>query len=184
MRADPALATDRMSLEGQTMPQFTRFTTERDQDLVVFLIGMRVNRPAAVRQWLPVLASMPPMVRELQADPGSGFLGASSWLGGRQVMLVQYWDSYEQLVAYATDTGKKHRPAWNKFNQRREAAAQAVGVFHETYVVAPDRMETIYAAMQPILLGQAIGAAPVSRSRNSSRERIRGPRPATSGPGA
>jgi hypothetical protein len=157
------------------MPEFSRLTTERDRDLAIFLIGMRVNRPLAIRQWLPVFMSMPPMLRELQADPESGYLGGSTWLSPRAVLLVQYWDTYDQLVAYATGTGRKHRPAWNRFNQRHGRAATVVGVFHETYVVAPDRMETIYDAMTPILLGKAIGSAPVSRNRNSSRDRIRGP---------
>jgi hypothetical protein len=94
------------------MPQFTRLTTERDKDLVVFLIGMRINRLLAVHQWLPVFLSMLPMMREIQADPGSGLLGASAWLGRREIMLVQYWDTYDQLVAYATSSSKKHRPAW------------------------------------------------------------------------
>lgn len=156
------------------MPDFSRLTTERDRDLVVFLIGMRVNRPLAVRQWFPVFAAMPPMLRELRADPESGLLGVSFWSGGRTALLVQYWDSYDQLAAYATDSGKKHRPAWNTFNRRRGQAATAVGVYHETYVVAPDRMETIYDAMPPILLGRAIGAVPVMRGRNRSRERLRG----------
>jgi hypothetical protein len=159
------------------MPEFTRLTTARDRDLVVFLIGMRVNRPLAIRQWLPVFASMPPMLRELQADPESGYLGGTTWVTPRAVLLVQYWDSYDQLVAYATGAGGKHRPAWNAFNQRRGKAAAVVGVYHETYVVAPDRMETIYDAMPPILLGKAIGAAAVSRNRNTSRDRLRGPQP-------
>jgi hypothetical protein len=124
---------------------------------------------------VPVFLTMLPMMREIQADPGSGLLGASAWISRREIMIVQYWDTYDQLVAYATSSTKKHRPAWNNFNQRRGRAAATVGVFHETYVVAPDRMETIYDAMPPILLGSATRAVAVSRSRNSSRERLRGP---------
>jgi len=168
-------------IEGKDplMPDFSRLTTARDRDLVVFLIGFRVNRLLAIRQWLPVFLAMPAMLRELRADPDSGLLGASTWLSGRTALLVQYWDSYDQLEAYATNSSKKHRPAWTTFNQRRGRAATAAGVFHETYLVAPDRMETIYDAMTPVLLGQAIEAVPVSHSRNSSRERIRGPVPET-----
>jgi hypothetical protein len=56
-----------------------RMTVELEGDFVVFLIGMRINAPLKVRQWAPVLAAMPKMVRELERDPGSGFLGAR-WL--------------------------------------------------------------------------------------------------------
>ena len=152
------------------MPDFSRLTTGRDRDLVVFLIGMRVNRPLAIRQWLPVFLAMPGMLRELRSDPDSGLLGVSSWLSGRTVLLIQYWDSYDQLDDYATNSSKKHRPAWTRFNRRRGRAATAVGVFHETYVVAPNRMETIYDAMTPILLGRP-------PARCWPRSRCTGPRP-------
>src|SRR6185503_1155154 len=45
-------------------------------DFVVFLIGMRINRPWRPHKWLPVLTAMRPMIRELERDPDSGFLGA------------------------------------------------------------------------------------------------------------
>src|SRR5450755_793303 len=48
----------------------------------------------------PMAARFPghaPMLRELRADPDSGLLGASTWLSGRTALLVQYWDSYDQL---------------------------------------------------------------------------------------
>jgi hypothetical protein len=50
-----------------------RFTARRDEPFVVFLIGLRVNRPLQVRKWLP--AAMGPMVRELQGNPQKGFAG-------------------------------------------------------------------------------------------------------------
>jgi Monooxygenase af470-like len=36
-----------------------RFTARVDGEFVVFLIGMRINRPWKVRQWLPVARAMP-----------------------------------------------------------------------------------------------------------------------------
>ena len=40
-----------------------RYTAEIEGDFVVFLIGMRLNRPWKVHQWLPVLTGMQPMLR-------------------------------------------------------------------------------------------------------------------------
>jgi Domain of unknown function (DUF4188) len=52
-----------------------RMTHIHDGDLVVFLIGMRVNKPWRPDLWLPVFAAMPSMLAELSKNPDSGLLG-------------------------------------------------------------------------------------------------------------
>ena len=44
-------------------------------EIVVFLIGMRINRPWKSRQWLPVFLAMPKMLKYLQQHPDKGLLG-------------------------------------------------------------------------------------------------------------
>ena len=39
-----------------------RMTARMDGDFVVFLIGMRINKPLAVHKYLPVLNAMPKML--------------------------------------------------------------------------------------------------------------------------
>ena len=46
-----------------------RMTAEIDGEVVVFLIGMRINRMWKIHKWFPVAMAMPRMLRELQADP-------------------------------------------------------------------------------------------------------------------
>lgn len=89
-----------------------RLTATHDGDFVVFLIGMRVNRPLQVHKWLPGAAAMPRMIRELRGQPASGFLHAEMWFS-KTIVLVQYWRSLDQLLAYAAaqlgrraDTGR------------------------------------------------------------------------------
>jgi Domain of unknown function (DUF4188) len=53
-----------------------RMTAQVEGDFLVFLIGMRINRVWKIHQWLPVAMAMPRMLRELQQDPTSGYLGA------------------------------------------------------------------------------------------------------------
>ena len=43
-----------------------RMTAQVEDDFVVFLIGMRINRFWKVHKWLPVAMAMPRMRRELQ----------------------------------------------------------------------------------------------------------------------
>jgi hypothetical protein len=49
-----------------------RYSAEIKGDFVVFLIGMRLNRPWKVDRWLPVYLAMPRMLRQLQRDPERG----------------------------------------------------------------------------------------------------------------
>ncbi len=54
----------------------SRVTARIDGDFVVFLIGMRINKPWKPQQWLPALTAMPRMLKELAAaPPEAGFLG-------------------------------------------------------------------------------------------------------------
>jgi hypothetical protein len=52
-----------------------RMSAEVDGDFVVFVIGMRINKLWKVHKWLPVFLAMPRMLKELEKQPESGFLG-------------------------------------------------------------------------------------------------------------
>ena len=147
-----------------------RMTHDYDGELVVFLIGMRVNKPWRPDQWLPVFNAMPRMLAELSRDPESGFLGYRIALEAGGPLLVQYWSSAEKLDAYASAAGASHRPAWTRFNQLARRAPGAVGIWHETYLV--DRAETIYSGMPPSGLAKATRSVPVARRGERSRERL------------
>ena len=111
-----------------------RYTAEIEGDFVVFLIGMRLNRPWKVHQWLPVFTGMQRMLRELARHPEQGLLGASTGLlfGGPAV--VQYWRSFEHLERFARDPANLHLPAWRWFNRAVKGSGD-VGIWHETYLV-------------------------------------------------
>jgi hypothetical protein len=147
-------------------------TADHDADIVVFLIGMRINRWRSVRYWAPVLLAFLPMIRELLTEPASGCRSAQNFWSGRMIMTVQYWDSVEQLISYAHDPQGKHRPAWRAFN-RNAAKTTAVGIFHETYSVQSGNYETIYRAMPPSGLAAATDSvAPIARRGVTARDRL------------
>src|SRR4051794_41487487 len=151
-----------------------RWTHGRSSDgVVVFLIGARVNRLRAVRAWGPVFAAMPRMLAELQKDPELGLLGVTSCVHGRGALAVQYWRDLESLLAYAHAGEREHRPAWREFNRRVRDARGAVGIWHETFAVAPGAHESIYVDMPAQGLPRVLGAQPVDARHNSSRERLR-----------
>lgn len=131
-----------------------RFTALREEPFVVFVIGMRINSLWKVHRWAPVAAAMPRMLKELYKNRELGFLGAQMWFS-RTIVVIQYWNSVEQLNAYAKARDQAHLPAWAAFNKAVGGTGD-VGVFHETYRIAPGQFECVYVDMPPFGLG-AIG---------------------------
>ena len=130
-----------------------RLTAHLEGEFVVFLIGMRINRLWALHRWLPLTRAMPRMLAELAAQPALGMLGGEMWFG-RTTILVQYWRSLDHLFAYARNREAEHLPAWTHFN-RAVARSGDVGVWHESYRVAPGAYETVYVNMPRFGLGKA-----------------------------
>ncbi len=131
-----------------------RYTADFPEGTVVFLVGMRINRWRAVRDWLPAVRAMPRMIAELQRQPERGFLGARGWFGGRDLMVQQYWASMDQLLAYARDRDAEHLPAWGAFN-RRVGKNPTVGIWHEAFTIHPDEAHVIYHHMPRVGLAAA-----------------------------
>lgn len=157
------------------MPAITpgRVTHDHDGDVVVFLIGMRINRFRSVRQWWPAFTAMPRMLRELSMDPSLGLLGFFTALQGpRTVTVVQYWRDAESLIAYAKAAEHEHRPAWTAFNRAVRTSRGAVGIWHETYVVPKGGHESLYVDMPARGLGAAFGTSAASGRRESASGRL------------
>ena len=147
-----------------------RMTHEYDGELVVFLIGMRINKPWRPDLWLPVFLAMPKMLAELSKDKDSGLLGYRLSIGSGGPFVVQYWNSIEKLYAYASDRNATHRPAWAAFNRRARKGPGTVGIWHETYLV--DRAESIYFGMPAFGLAAATSSVRVARRGETARERL------------
>ena len=152
------------------MIQRARLTASLDGEFVVFLIGMRINEPLKIHKWLPVARAMPRMIAELKRQPELGFLHGESWFG-RTIIFVQYWRSMAQLLAYAKNKDAQHLPAWRSFNQA-VGTDGSVGIWHETYAVAPGGYENIYVNMPPFGLGKAGSVLEATGDRNSAASRM------------
>ena len=146
-----------------------RMTADADE-VVVFLIGMRINRLWKIHKWLPVARAMPRMLREVAAEPDIGFLGFHQWLGNPTIAL-QYWRSFEDLERYAKDSARLHRPAWAAFN-RAVGSNGDVGIWHETYRVRRGDYECVYNNMPPFGLARATKAVPAEGRRQSAAGRM------------
>ncbi|MEZ4337915.1 MAG: DUF4188 domain-containing protein [Sandaracinaceae bacterium] len=148
-----------------------RMTALMDRPFVVFLIGMRINKWWRPDLWLPVAMSMPKMVAELEADPESGFLGYESGGLGNPSIMVQYWRSSEDLMAYARNKDQTHFPAWAAF-RKRVADTDAVGIWHETFVVSPANYECVYGNMPAFGLGKVGQLVPAHGPLATAKRRL------------
>jgi len=149
-----------------------RFTAAYSGSLVVFIIGMSVNRWWAVHRWFPVFRAMGPMIAELYKNKELGFMDMQFGLSPKGPILIQYWRSYEQLEHYARH-GAKHLKAWRDFNAKA-AKGNAVGVFHETYIVDDGKYESVYVNMPKLGLGRVAGLTPATGPRETARRRLGG----------
>jgi len=114
------------------------------------------------------------MLKELSRQPDLGLLHAEMWFS-RTIILVQYWRSMDQLLAYAKNKDAAHLPAWRDFH-RAIGTNGDVGIWHETYVVRPGSYENIYVNMPEFGLGRAGRLIPAvkgrARSTESAEERL------------
>jgi heme-degrading monooxygenase HmoA len=147
-----------------------RYTTENNDNIVVFLIGMRVNKRLALHKWLPVFNAMPGMIKELYTNKDElGFLSMESYFGLRTTVMIQYWRSTEDLLAYSKN--EKHLTAWKNFN-KKIGNNDAVGIYHETYELKIGNYESIYGNMPLYGLGKALKHIPITAERISALKRL------------
>ncbi|MGW1751229.1 DUF4188 domain-containing protein [Streptomyces sp. NPDC002092] len=153
----------------------SRTTADAKGDVVVLLIGMRINRFWAVHLWLPVLLGMFRMLRELAKDPARGLLSRVLLSASpRTYCVVQYWESKEKLYAYATAPDAFHHTAWAAINRKERSGKLRgqVGIWHETYVVPEGSYEAIYGDMPAFGLAAAHGQIPLEKRGRYAKDRL------------
>ncbi|MEV6114235.1 DUF4188 domain-containing protein [Streptomyces sp. NPDC052109] len=153
----------------------SRTTADARGEVVVLLIGMRINRLWAVHLWLPVMLAMFRMLRELVKDPGRGLLGKVLLTASpRSYYVVQYWESKDKLYAYATAPDAFHHRAWAVINRKERSGKLRgqVGIWHETYVVPEGSYEAIYGDMPAFGLAAAHGQVPLEKRGRYAKDRF------------
>ncbi len=148
-----------------------RMCADLDGEFVVFLIGMRINKPWKIQAWWPVFWNMGKMLAELGKQKDAGLLHARGHNGFPNLMVVQYWRSFEALEAFARNRDLSHLPAWQAFNKRIGSNGD-VGIWHETYRVRPGDYECIYNNMPAYGAGIAGKLVEVSGPRDGARGRM------------
>ena len=143
-----------------------RYTADVEGDFVVFLIGMRVNKPWKLKKVAFMLGTMPKLLKELDADPSLGCLSSRQVLHSPIAPVVmQIWRSFEELEAFAA--AQTHNAMWKRFFELVELDGD-IGIWHETYRVRAGEYECIYGNMPRFGLavaGEHLGLGSASRAR-------------------
>ncbi len=147
-----------------------RMTARPEGEVVVFLIGMRINRVWKVHKWFSVAMAMGRMLRELGEHPELGFLSAESWFG-RTTIMVSYWRSMDALMGYAKSRDHAHLPAWRAFNKTVGTNGD-VGIWHETMRIRPGDHENVYVNMVPFGMGKVGPLVPATGHRADAAGRL------------
>jgi hypothetical protein len=147
-----------------------RTMADMKEPIVLFLIGMRINNVLAFHKWVPVFMAMGKMLPELYKNPQLGFKSYQMWFS-RTLILVQHWESSEKLLEYSKATDSEHLPAWKAFNKAARSS-NAVGIWHETYVVSKGGVENMYVNMPTFGFGKVKELLPATGNRNSAKDRF------------
>ncbi|MFN8192807.1 MAG: DUF4188 domain-containing protein [Nocardioidaceae bacterium] len=147
-----------------------RWTADVDDEVTVFLIGMRINRPLRVDKWAPLMKDMAKMQRHLAQHPEDGLLGLEQWFG-RTTIMLSYWSSAEALQRFASDADRPHLEPWRRF-RRNVGDSGVVGVWHETYVSRPGQREVVYVNMPRFGLGKATEHVRIGAGTATAKQRM------------
>ncbi|KAM7186156.1 hypothetical protein V8F33_011995 [Rhypophila sp. PSN 637] len=163
-------------------------STPADKGIVVLHLGLRFNHPLGVL--CPGGKEMGEhkkacdervMAHMESSDDDFGCLGISSWQAvdegeSHSTMLsVYYFRDMDGLNRFAHDA--VHRKAWDyyakEFYTKQTDGVDGwkgrhIGVYHEAFYAPPGMWETIYANMQPTMLGRAM--APVKNQDTGKTE--------------
>lgn len=144
--------------------QLGKFAADNTGQVVVLLLGIRINRWRRPAHWLPLLLAMPAALRELKAQPHGGLLGYRLFLGPgpRQAMLLQYWRSVDDVHAFAHHPASSHRAAQQRLWRHYAAAGGAVGIWHEILPLAEGAYHGLYGNMPPTGIGATRALRPLA----------------------
>ena len=148
-----------------------RRTAHLEKPVVLFLIGMRFNNLWRPDKWAWFMKTMPAMLAELEKKPDSGLLWYRTHMSWRMLTVQQYWESFDKLLAYAQDKSGEHLPAWARF-MKELMQDDAIGIWHETYLIEPGKFECIYGNMPLFGLAAATSAVPAEGRLAAAKDRF------------
>ncbi|KAK9846244.1 hypothetical protein WJX84_008738 [Apatococcus fuscideae] len=110
-------------------------------DVVAIIVGLQIRQLWRVTEWVPVvIANLSLLYGLSQGVGGEGFLSSQLFVGN-PLINIQYWRSFDDLVAYSRRPANQHFVRWVKFSQKLKAGnVKSIGLFHEVYKAQPEHL--------------------------------------------
>lgn len=127
------------------------YTAPLCQPVTVFLVGVQCR--SWLSAWkLPFIGRrMGKMQQELQSDPDSGLIWGANFFqfSPLTTLYFSYWRSAEHIHRFVESNHYSHKKASPEYF-RRWGNDPHLGVWHETYDIAPGKEENLYFNMAPL----------------------------------
>lgn len=132
-------------------------TTPSSKKIAVLHLGAKSNHPFGylAPQFVKVGEWVGKMNHEMDAGEVKGFLGQTTFhrqdeRGAPEVQLISYWESIEDLWAFAHSGS--HRECWQWWEKTIKENGY-VGINHEIFEAEANNWENIYVNFQPTMMG-------------------------------
>jgi hypothetical protein len=148
-----------------------RYAPHYDRDFVMYVFGMRINKPLQVSLWMHVVKYAFQMRTWLRNNPQAGMLRIERAIVHGCPAMVTYWRSFEDLEAFARDRENIHMDGWHWYNTKAHQTG-AVGMWHEMYQVRAGATAGIYAHLPRIGLAAIGEHRPVGSTLRTAAQRM------------
>jgi len=122
-----------------------RMTISKEDNFVVFLVGININHLWKLHSWIPSILAIPKILNELTYITESGFLGYQL-ISHFPPVIAEYWKSVDDLENHTQYRYEKKYQAWNDFAQKINQNND-VDIWHEIYNVSDGESSRIYNGM-------------------------------------
>jgi|JI10StandDraft_1071094.scaffolds.fasta_scaffold364288_3 hypothetical protein len=128
-----------------------KFTTNTDKPLAVFLTGVQCRKITSMWKIPMITNKMIKMQSELKLDKKAGFYHGENFFTMTPhftTLFLSYWDSPGSIERFANSKFFSHLESAKDY-LKNFLSDTNLGIWHETFVVEPEKVESLYYNMEP-----------------------------------
>ena len=128
-----------------------KFTTNTDKPLAVFLTGVQCRKITSMWKIPMITNKMIKMQSELKLDKKAGFYHGENFFTMTPhftTLFLSYWDSPGSIERFANSKFFSHLESAKDY-LKNFLSDTNLGIWHETFVVEPEKVESFYYNMEP-----------------------------------
>ncbi len=151
-----------------------RFTTKTDKPFTVFLTGVQCRKFTSMWKMPLVANRMLKMQAELKLNTEAGFYHGENFFTMTPhftTLFLSYWDSAKSIEQFANSKIFSHLESAKDY-LKNFLSDTNLGIWHETYVVEPEKVESLYYNMESFGLSAFQPHISLTSLNNKFKQRI------------